>query len=87
MELGKWANITFTFDGSSFKLYYNGALVKETTTTLALNKLGNSGISVGVNRQANGFWYPANADIDDIAIWNKALTAVEILKIYQGKRF
>ena len=87
LELGKWANITFTFDGSSFKLYYNGALVKETTTTLALNKFGNSGISVGVNIQANGFWYPANADIDDIAIWNKALTAVEILKIYQGKRF
>jgi hypothetical protein len=87
LELGRWANITFTFDGSSFKLYYNGALVKETTTTLALNRLGNSGISVGVSRQANGFWYQANADIDDIAIWNRALTAVEILKIYQGKRF
>ena len=87
LELGKWANITFTFDGSSFKLYYNGALVKETTTTLTLNTLGNSGISVGVSRQANGFWYQANADIDDIAIWNRALTAVEILKIYQGKRF
>ena len=87
LELGKWANITFTFDGSSFKLYYNGALVKETTTTIALNTLGNSGISVGVSRQANGFWYQANADIDDIAIWNRALTAVEILKIYQGKRF
>jgi len=52
-----------------------------------LNTLGNSGISVGVSRQANGFWYQANADIDDIAIWNRALTAVEILKIYQGKRF
>ena len=87
LELGKWANITFTFDGSSFKLYYNGALVKETTTTIALNTLGNSGISVGVSRQANGFWYLANADIDDLAIWNRALTAVEILKIYQGKRF
>jgi hypothetical protein len=87
LELGKWANITFTFDGSSFKLYYNGALVKETTTTLVLNKVGNSGISVGVSRQANGFWYQANADIDDIAIWNRALTAVEILRIYQGKRF
>ena len=87
LELGKWANITFTFDGSSFKLYYNGALVKETTTTLALNRLGNSGISVGVSRQANGFWYQTNADIDDIAIWNRALTAVEILRIYQGKRF
>jgi hypothetical protein len=82
LELGKWANITFTFDGSSFKLYYNGALVKETTTTLALNTLGNSGISVGVSRQANGFWYQADADIDDIAIWNRALTAVEISKIY-----
>jgi hypothetical protein len=87
LELGKWANITFTFDGSSFKLYYNGALVKETTTTLVLNRLGNSGISVGVSRQANGFWYQANADIDDIAIWNRALTAVEVLRIYQGKRF
>ncbi len=87
LELGRWANITFTFDGSSFKLYYNGALVKETTTTLVLNRLGNSGISVGVSRQANGFWYQANADIDDIAIWNRALTAVEVLRIYQGKRF
>ncbi len=87
LELGKWANILFTFDGTKFKLYYNGVLIKETTTTITLNSLGNSGISIGVSRQANGFWNQANADIDDVAIWNRALTEAEVSKIYRGEKF
>jgi len=62
-------------------------LIKETTTTITLNSVGNSGLSIGVSRQANGFWNPANADIDDIAIWNRALTADEVSKIYRGEKF
>jgi hypothetical protein len=87
LELGKWANIVFTFDGTNFRLFLNGDLIKETKTDFGLNNMGNSGISIGVSRQANGYWEDTNADIDDVAIWNRALTADEILKIYKGDKF
>jgi hypothetical protein len=87
LELGKWAHLVFTFDGTNFKLYYNGILLKQTTTDLILNKIGSSGISIGVSRQANGFWEDANAEIDDVAIWNRALSESEISKIYKGEKF
>jgi hypothetical protein len=65
----------------------NGDLIKETKTDFGLNNMGNSGISIGVSRQANGYWEDTNADIDDVAIWNRALTSDEILKIYKGDKF
>lgn len=87
LELGKWVHLVFTFDGTNFKLFYNGSLLKQTTTDLILNKVGSSGISIGVSRQANGFWEDANAEIDDVAIWKRALTTAEISKIYKGEKF
>lgn len=87
LTIGKWVNITFTFDSTVFKLYLNGQLIKEVSPNFSINKMGSSGISIGVSRQANGFWEDANADIDDVAIWDRSLTQQEIIKIYNGDKF
>jgi hypothetical protein len=73
-----------TFDGVAIKLFVNGSLVASTPHSIPMNTSGNSGISIGENNSANGFWQHTDGIIDDIGIWNRALTSAEITAIYTG---
>ena len=87
LELNNWTNIVLTFDGLSKKQYVNGVLVATVPANgLLLNTAGNSGISVGVSDQANGHWGPFDGKIDDIGIWNRALSACEVSALYTGQQ-
>jgi hypothetical protein len=44
-----------------------------------------SGVAIGRDADVNIHYY--NGLIDDFAIWNRALTAQEITKIYNGEKF
>ncbi|MCX6291534.1 MAG: T9SS type A sorting domain-containing protein [Bacteroidetes bacterium] len=80
-----WTNIVLTFDGIAAKQYINSVLVDSVPSNgLTLNTAGNSGISVGVSDQANGHWAPFDGKIDDIGIWNRALTHAEIATIFNS---
>ena len=87
LELNNWTNIVLTFDGLSKKQYVNGVLVATVPANgLLLNTAGNSGISVGVSDQANGHWGPFDGKIDDIGLWNRALSACEVSALYTGQQ-
>ena len=76
--LNNWHNIVTTYNGASINVYIDGILTNVQPYTLAMNTLGNSGISIGVSNQANGYWDPYDGKIDDIRIYNRALTLSEI---------
>ena len=59
-------------------LYVDGILSATQSHTAAMNIAGNSGISIGESNQANGYWGHTDGKIDDIGIWNRALTQAEI---------
>jgi|GEM_PF-2613360 len=81
-----WTHLVFTYDGEYIRQYVNGLLDTTTSTdNLILNIDGNSGISIGVSDQANGNWWPYDGKIDDIGIWNRALTEEEIVAIYNSE--
>jgi hypothetical protein len=82
LTLNQWHHIVMTFDGVNVKLFINDILVSSTSTSIAMNTLGTSGLSIGVSNQANGWWYDANAKIDDIGLWNRALTTQEIHSLF-----
>jgi len=74
-----WNNAILTFDGSNMKIYYNGLLVSTIPANgMTMNVNGQSGISIGMSIQANGHWHPFNGKIDDVRIYNRALTQSEI---------
>jgi hypothetical protein len=82
----QWHNATMTFDGFNMKTYYDGQLIStKPANGMILNTNGNSGISVGMSIQANGHWDPFNGVIDDIGIWNRALTQQEITALYNSQ--
>jgi hypothetical protein len=82
LTLNQWHHIVMSYDGNVLTLYLDGVNVSSTNTNLTLNTAGNSGISVGVSNQANGYWNDADAIIDDIGIWNRALTQQEISNLH-----
>lgn len=82
LSLNTWHHIVFTYNGASLNLYLDGALVGSVSTTLPLNTAGNSGISIGESNQANGYWHHTDGKIDDVGIWNRALTQQEITALY-----
>ena len=74
LPLNAWSHMTTTYDGSAVRLYVNGSLVATTpaigsitTTDLPLHLGGNS---------AHGEWFQGR--LDDIRIYNRALTGAEI---------
>jgi len=81
IPIGSWSHITGTFDGSLISIYTNGTLTATSTYSGSINTSSNilqigSGDIVG-----GGFW---NGKIDDVRIYNRALTASEVAKLYKA---
>lgn len=89
MNDGIWHLIVGTFDGKDIRLFVDGAeLGKETTPNSSIFYSSDGFIFFG--RDGNNSSSETalfQGKVDDIAIWNRALTADEISKIYNGEKF
>jgi hypothetical protein len=74
LGLNAWSHVASTYDGSTLRLYVNGALVSSTAVS------GTLAASSGVLRiGGNGVWGEWFAGlIDEVRVYNRALTAGEI---------
>ncbi len=81
-ELGVWSNIVSTFDGINIKIYLNGIL-KATQPF-------NQSMNIPNNNLVFGSWDNPTTPViqtrqlDDIGIWNRALTQQEITNLYNS---
>ncbi len=78
---GTWYYIVFTFNGSQLRMYSNGQLIDSLNRTGSI-QTGNDPLRFG-RRGGSGIynqWF--NGLIDDIGIWNRALTQQEITALY-----
>ncbi|NOY71716.1 MAG: hypothetical protein GXP14_04970 [Gammaproteobacteria bacterium] len=86
LQLGQWYHLAGTYDGSSIKLYVNGTL------NSSVLKSGNinysplpSGLYIGKfqdSNESNEF----DGNIDDVRIYNRALSAAEVSALASGTR-
>jgi hypothetical protein len=72
-----WTHIVITYDGTTARAYVNSALIN--TSTVALNS-PNANLSVGYRLVDNSSWL--NGTVDEVKVWNRTLTATEILTEY-----
>ena len=79
-ELGRWDHLVGVYNGTDMMLYQNGTLKGTKHYVSPIGITANS-LRVGY---VNGYQY-FNGDIDDVAIWNRPLSAREIEQIYTGK--
>jgi len=86
-----WHNIIVTYDGSILKFYNNGNLVAS-SSNLTINTAINSKLFIfgkevrpdGMGEYIDNGWPGFKGKLDDIAIWNRALTQAEITRVFVG---
>jgi hypothetical protein len=73
--LNTWTHVAVTYDNPSktMRLYVNGVLASEKTN---VNSYTSANIQIGAYNNAANF----NGDIDEVRIWDKALSADDILR-------
>jgi hypothetical protein len=77
----KWINISWTITASSLNLYTNGILAASTNSSGGSLSTSNNVIGIG-SIGPGGLYF--NGFIDDVRIYNRALSSDEILKLYNG---
>ena len=86
----QWHQIVGTFDGTNNNLYLDGQLISTAVTTTLSNLYYVSDGPVAFGRDGNN---PSTATamyqgwIDDIGIWNRALSQQEITNMYNGVNY
>ncbi|MES2734300.1 MAG: LamG-like jellyroll fold domain-containing protein, partial [Bacteroidota bacterium] len=79
--LNTWNYITVTRDNSSIKLYINGQLAGSASTN-GLNPYYGNGLVQAIIGSRSTLVQPFNGAIDDIRIYNRALSATEVTELY-----
>ena len=87
-KFNTWNHIAVTYDGSNYKLYYNGELVNNTPGT-AVDQQTNPMdllIGAGYNAEGTGIFtgHAFKGRMDDVRIYNVALTDAQIKKSTEG---
>ncbi|MGE0076239.1 MAG: PKD domain-containing protein [Bacteroidales bacterium] len=74
VNAGEWFHMTLTFDGSTCKVYVNG--VQTASSSVTSFTPGTSSLNIGRRSEGN---YPFSGIIDEVRVWNTALTQAEII--------
>ena len=79
-----WFHVVFVRNGFHNKTYINNVLQLDTVSTIKQN-INNTAASVIGARYGGGLlWWFFKGKIDDIGIWNRALTPCEIAQLYNA---
>ena len=81
-----WHHVVYTFDNTNYKIYLDGLLMNTIASTTAIPNLA-SDIVFGKMPNNTSYPYYFNGYLDDIGIWNHALTPGEITNLYSAVNF
>lgn len=79
---GQWTHCVITFDGTTMRLYKNG--VQTASRSDWSNEDCNSSTQTAYIGSRPAWNYDYKGKMDDISVWNAALSASEVNLLYQG---
>jgi hypothetical protein len=84
---GQWHYAVMTYDGSTVRLYIDGAQVATKTTGGAVpdDTSTTLPVRVGANSRAADRFF--TGDIDEVRVWNRALISTEVSNAYNSGTF
>ena len=75
LPLGQWTHVAGTYDGTTSKVYINGALV---STKSMSGPIPVNNIPLGIGGDVGVPYYGTDGRMDEVRIWNRALSLSEI---------
>ena len=72
-----WSHVVGTFDGATIRLYINGSLVNLAAYEA---QISHSSTPLSIGGASVGSWYPWDGSIDEVAVYDKALSSEQIAK-------
>jgi hypothetical protein len=82
VEFGEWYFVAMTYDSKDIKLYVNGELDATTATPGKLDYFQNNILRFGESADPGDHW-AFNGIIDEVTIWNRAMTEEEVMNTYK----
>jgi hypothetical protein len=83
INTGQFFHVVGTYDGANIKVYVNGVLETTTAWASGVVYVADQRARIGVNNYAGStevyFW---NGSIDEVGIWSRAITAQEVMDLY-----
>lgn len=79
-NLNQWSHIVCTYDGSTKKIYINGVLDNSIASSGAL-VADSVNFNMGTRQNTAGTY---TGYLDDVRIYNRALTAADVLELYNS---
>ena len=79
---GQWQHIAATCDGTTASIYLNGVVVG--AMSVAGRVESNTSASMGIGYSAVDGWHPYLGLMDELAIWDEALTTDTLLSHYNA---
>jgi type II secretory pathway pseudopilin PulG len=81
---GSWHHITATAEtNSTAKIYVDGTLVEE-SGTITQDNIANA-FNLFIGARSTGGSVPFNGSIDDVRVYNRALSAAEVKQLYSNR--
>ena len=75
-------HVVGTYDGNNTRFYLNG--VEDATPASGSGNMTNNSANLEIGRRDDGYYFPGK--IDDVRIYNRALSAADIQTIYNTTR-
>jgi hypothetical protein len=88
INTGSWVHVAVTCNSSAYSLYVNGSAETLTNSNNDGTWFGDfslTNISIGRQVRATVSALPFNGNIDEVAVWDSALSAAQITNIYKGE--
>ncbi|MCK4627471.1 MAG: LamG domain-containing protein, partial [Sedimentisphaerales bacterium] len=85
--LKTWMHMAVTSGDSGTKLYYNGKLVRTDNRPTDLSEANPEDLYIGIQAGKGSVlpgWFPLNGMIDELRIYNRALSAEEVKSLYDN---
>ena len=77
-KLDEWVHIAVVVTNGEQRLYIDGAPISTKTGTTNVSSLNGKDLYLGAFYHAGTCWYPLNGVLDEVRVYNRALSPVEV---------
>ncbi|MBI3850912.1 MAG: tandem-95 repeat protein [Verrucomicrobia bacterium] len=83
LPTNQWSFIVATYDGAALRIYVNGALAAQTNYSGGIFP-GTANLGLGAIPSSRSFFWPFLGLLDEVSLYNRALTDAEIQAIFNA---